>query len=77
MVTIRMMTIQTVMICPPHLDIIAALTVLLSFYSRVILLGNSKKFTLYITTTSFSFFPLDTLYSHIGIKWSRFAHFVA
>lgn len=75
MVTIRMMTIQTVMICPPHLVIIAALTVLLSFYLRVILLGNSKKFTIYYYIIFI--FSLDTLYSHIEIKWSRFAHFAA
>lgn len=75
MVTIRMMTIQTVMICPPHLVIIAALTVLLSFYLRVNLLGNSKKFTIYYYIIFI--FSLDTLYSHIEIKWSRFAHFAA
>ena len=63
MVTMVMMMTQTVMICPPHLDIMAVTTVQLSFLSRVNLHGI---YTHHIVTRVYiiSFFFSHLLNSH-------------
>ena len=55
MMTQTLMMIQTVMICPPHLDITAVHTVQPSFISRVNLIGSVDILT-YILPHSFLIF---------------------